>query len=405
MNILLLSPCLPYPPNRADKVRAWHILRHLARRHEVHLGAFVDDPADWAQLPVVRPLCASVCLRPLGRLRQLARLPATFLGGRALSIGIYSDAVLRRWVQELVQGRIDLALALSTVGASFLIDRRKRHPAVLDLIDCDSERWRHQAAAARWPWRALLAREHRLVRAFERAATWHFDRTLVVSAAEAELFRTIAPESASRIATIGNGVDTSFYDPAPMRPDPYPADGRRTVIFTGAMDHAPNIEAVLWFAAQVMPRLREKKIPIRFAVVGPAPTAAVRRLAHLSDILVSGSVPDLRPWLRYAAVAVAPMRRTRGVQNKVLDAMAMALPVVATPLATDGIDAVPGRHLLLADDVAGFAETITDLVREPRRARELGAAARSRVVERHAWAHHLRDLDRILDDAAATPGS
>ena len=404
MNILLVSPCLPYPPNRADKVRAWHILQHLARRHAVHLGAFVDDPADWAQLPVLRPLCASVCLRPLGRLRQLARLPATFLGGRALSIGIYSDRMMRHWVQELLQGRIDLALALSTVGASFLIDRHKQHPAILDLLDCDSEKWRHQAAAARWPWRGLLAREHRLVRTFERAATWYFDRTLVVSAAETELLRTIAPESAARIGTVGNGVDTSFYDPAPMRPDPYPADGRRTVIFSGAMNHAPNIEAVLWFAAQVMPRLRAQGIPIRFAVVGPAPTPAVRRLRHLPDILVSGFVPDLRPWLRYAAVAVAPLRRTRGVQNKVLDGMAMALPVVATPLATDGIDAMPGRHLLLADDAAGFAEAIIELVREPQRARELGAAARRRVVERHAWANRLRDLDRVLGDAGARLG-
>ena len=404
LDILLLSPCLPYPPSRGDRSRAWHILEHLARRHSVHLGAFMDDPSDGAHLPALRPLCASLCLRPLGRWHQLVRLPGIFLGGQALSIGIYNDPSLRRWVQGLLQGRIDLVLALSTAGAFFLIDRRKRRPAILDLATCESERWRHEAAAARWPWRGLLAREHRLVRSFERAAAWYFDDTLLVSAAEAELLRIIAPESAARIGALGTGVDTSFYDPALVRANPYPADGRLTVIFTGTMNEATDIEAALWFAAKVMPRLRAQAVPARFAVVGPSPTPAVRRLARQPDILVSGAVADLRPWLRYAAVAVAPLRHARALQGRVLDGMAMALPVVATPVATNGIDAVPGDHLLLADDAAGFAEAVLELVRAPQRARELGAAARRRVVERHAWTRQLLVLDQILARAAGRAG-
>lgn len=400
MDLLLITPRVPWPPTRADKIRAWHLLEHLATRHRVHLGAFVDDPADWAHAGRLERMCASTCLRPSGLSRQMLRLPAALAGGRPLSAGLNRDPVMRRWIDAHLATGVDACLALSPAAAAMLIDRAEAHPALHDLVECASETWAQRAAEARWPWRWALRREHRLAEAFERAAAWYFDGTIVVSATEARTLRAIAPESAARIATIGNGVDTRYFDPNRVYANPYPADGRTTIVLTGAMDEATNLEAARWIAHRVMPRLRDQRLPVRFAVVGHRPVAAVRRLAAADDIVVTGRVDDVRPWLRHAAAAVAPLRLSRGVPSKVLEAMAMGLPVVATPAASHGIDAVPGEHLILGHGEAGFATTLADLVRDPRRSRALGEAARARVERCHSWPEQLARLDELLDIVA-----
>lgn len=394
--IVFLAHRLPWPPDKGDKIRSWNLLRHLAARHRVRLGAFVDEPLDPSAPEVLRGLCAELFLRPLGRARTAGRLALGLVRGRPLSIAPWCDPTMRRWVRDRL-ARADLAFAFSGQSAALLLDPPPDRPWLLDLVDCDSEKWRDYARAARGPRRLLFAREAARVLALERRAVAAAARTFLVSGAEAALLAARAPELAARIAVLENGVDAAFFDPAAvLGPDPWPAGPGPRLVFTGVMDYPPNVDAVLWFLDTVLPRLRGAFGPVRFAVVGARPTAALRARAAPPELVVTGRVPDVRPWLARAEVAVAPLRIARGVQNKVLEAMAMARPVVATPRAAEGLHAVPGREFLVAGEPAGLAAAIAGLLRAPERARALGAAARAYVLRRHDWAATLAPLDRAI---------
>jgi glycosyltransferase involved in cell wall biosynthesis len=170
------------------------------------------------------------------------------------------------------------------------------------------------------------------------------------------------------------------------------------------MDYKPNVDAATWFAAEVWPRVRAEMPQAAFAIVGSSPTAEVQGLGGREGIVVTGRVPQVQPWLAAAAVAVAPLRIARGIQNKVLEAMAMARPVVASSAALEGISATPGEHLLVADAAEDMAGAVLGLLRDPERARALGASARARVTSHYDWGTNLRALDAMLGlDEPAQP--
>lgn len=394
--ILVLAHRPPWPPDKGDKIRSWNLLRHLAAGHRLRLGAFVDDPDDWRAARALDQVCAEVCLRPLGRLRLAGRALAGLARGRPLTAAAYADPAMRRWVGERL-ARADLALAVSGGPAALLLDPPAPRPWLLDLVDCDSEKWRAYAAAAAGPRRLLYAREAERLLRFERRAVAAAERSFVVTAAEADLLAARAPETAGRLGVLENGVDAAFFDPARLAgPDPWPGPPGPRLVFTGVMDYPPNVDAVLWLVAEVLPRLRAELGRVQLAIVGARPTAAVRRLAAPPDLLVTGRVEDVRPWLGRADVAVAPLRIARGVQNKVLEAMAMARPVVCTPQAAEGLHAEPGRELLVAGDAAGLARAIAGLLRDPARAAGLAASARAYVLRAHDWASTLAPLDAAI---------
>lgn len=394
--IVFLAHRPPWPPDKGDKIRSWNLLRHLAARHRVRLGAFADDHSDPSTTEVLFGLCAEVFLRPLGRMRTVGRMALGLVRGRPLSIAPWADPAMRRWLRDRL-ARADLAFAFSGQSAALLLDPPPARPWLLDLVDCDSEKWRDYARAVRGPHRLLFAREAERVLELERRAVAAAAQSFLVSGAEAALLAARAPETAARIAVLENGVDAAFFDPAVISgPDPWPEGPGPRLVFTGVMDYPPNVDAVLWFVDTVLPRLRAEFGPVRFAVVGARPTAALSARAAPPELLITGRVADVRPWLVRADVAVAPLRIARGVQNKVLEAMAMARPVVATPRAAEGLHALPEREILLADDPAGLAAAIAELLRAPQRARALGAAARAYVRRRHDWAATLAPLDRAI---------
>jgi len=265
------------------------------------------------------------------------------------------------------------------------------------MVDVDSEKWRAYAAATGGPKRLVWAREARTLLAFERRAAAQFDRTLLVSMQEAQAFATLAPEAASRIDWVENGVDVARFDPECDWPDPFAA-GSPAIVFTGTMDYRPNVEAVSFFATEVMPRLASLSPAPHFHIVGASPSPAVRALAELPRVHVTGSVPDMRPYLAHAAVAVAPLRIARGIQNKVLEAMAMATPVVVSPQALEGIDAVPGSELVLAEDAAAFVDAVATLLAgQDSAAAAIGAAARAKVQRRYSWSSNLACIGESLE--------
>ncbi len=397
-DILFLAHRVPYPPDRGDKMRSFHMLRHLAGRGRVHLGAFADHADDQTHVHALRETVSSVHVE-----RRPARAPAMARGlltGQPLSVAAFASPGMRRFVERtLATAAIDTIVAFSGQMARFVPEALDGRRFLMDFVDMDSAKFAAYAAQRRGPAAWLDAREARRLAAFERDVAARADASIFVSAAEATLFARAAP--CARVAVVENGIDLARYDPAfPPAPDAGPGP---LIVFTGQMDYRPNIEAVTIFAEQAMPLIRAARPEARFAIVGRDPAPAVRRLAGTGadggangGVTVTGTVPDVRGWLAAADVVVAPLRLARGIQNKLLEAMAMARAIVASPAAFEGIDAVPGRDLLVADGARAEADAVLALLADPPRAAALGAAARARVEARYGWAARLAALDALL---------
>jgi polysaccharide biosynthesis protein PslH len=393
-NILYLVHRLPYPPNKGDKVRSYHLLKHLVKKHRVFLGTFIDDPEDEQHLTTLRSMCVDLCvirLDPrLAKLRSLSGL----LAGEALTLRYYRSAALRYWVNTTCQNRhIDAAVIFSSAMAQYVEDV-SRLPTVIDFVDVDSAKWSEYAPRHRWPLSWLYRREGKLLLAYERHMASQVARSLFVTDNEAALFCQMAPECKVRVGTMCNGVDADYFASDADRPSPYPAE-EIPIVFTGAMDYLPNIDAVTWFAEAVLPGLRQHWPGARFHIVGRSPTEAVRALAG-EYVAVSGTVPDVRPYLQHAAVVVAPLRIARGIQNKVLEAMAMGRPVITSVDCAAAVDAEIGAELLTASSPDEYIASIGRLLESPELARATGLAARQRVLERYSWDAHMNAVDRYL---------
>ncbi|MEX1198496.1 MAG: exosortase A [Pseudohongiellaceae bacterium] len=402
--LLFLCHRIPYPPNKGDKIRAFHLLRYLSLRFDIHLACFVDDPEDWSGAAELEPYCRETFFRPLksgtAKLRSLSGL----LSHKALSLPYYADSVMKRWVARTCAAHdIRHTLVYSSAMAQFLpeggpdVQRR-----VIDFVDVDSDKWRQYATQKPWPMSWLYRREARLLLRCERELAARFDASLFVSCAEATLFRDLSPETAHKTGFYNNGVDFSYFDPhssaARALQNPYPA-GCQALVFTGAMDYWPNADAVSWFAHTVLPVLRDEHPALDFYIVGSNPATNVQRLARLPGVTVTGRVPDVRPYLKYGLATVAPMRVARGVQNKVLEGMAMALPVLVSRKGLEGIDAQHGEHVLLANSVDEYSSGISDVLagRHP----ELGNRARARVKQVFDWQQTLPKVVELLTQPAA----
>ncbi|WP_375392229.1 TIGR03087 family PEP-CTERM/XrtA system glycosyltransferase [uncultured Sphingomonas sp.] len=381
-DILFLAHRAPYPPDRGDRIRSYHVLRHLAARARVHLIAFVDEPIDMSPLQAVTASCTIV---PRRKRRARATLEA-LATGRPVSLTAFDDPAMRTAVAAAP--RADAIYAFSGQMAQYLPAQGPR--VVMDFVDVDSAKFAAMAEAAAPPLRPMLRREARLLGAFERAVAARADASLFVTAAEAELFRRGGGEG--RIAVVENGIDAARF--APDAAFARVADAGPLIVFTGQMDYLPNVNAVAWFAREVLPPVRRVRPDARFAIVGRAPTAAVRGLARLPGVVVTGAVSDVRGWLAAAAVCVAPLRLARGVQNKVLEAMAMARPVIASPAAAEGID--HGGTVTVADGAERWAEVVSTALADPAAAEVQGAAACARVAARYAWPARLAPLDALL---------
>lgn len=403
-DLLFLAHRIPYPPNKGDKIRSWHMLEHLAKRYAVHLGCFVDDPEDWQYVPVLQSICAGSHFAPLDPRRAKLRSLTALATGVPLTFTYYRNRRLAAWVDQVhrtrpvaVQFVFCTALAPyaeRAAGAAGFTGRR-----VVDFVDVDSDKWRQYSGSKPQPLRWLYEREAHTLAAAETAIARRADAALFVSPAEAELFRTRSGVLAEKVHAVGNGVDLAYFTPDADYPDPYPPGGP-VAVFTGMMDYWANVDAVIWFAAEILPALRNQIPGLRFYIVGARPTRAVLDLAGSPGVAVTGRVPDIRPYLAHAALAVAPLRIARGIQNKVLEAMAMGKPVVATSQAFEGIDAVPGLDLLVADDAAGMLRATLALLRDEATRRHVGARARGCIVQKFAWRRQLGLLDHILQHGA-----
>lgn len=397
-NLLYLVHRIPYPPDKGDKVRSFHLLQHLLQRHRVFLGTFIDDPQDEQHLDALRALCPDLHverLRPTwAKLRSLPALAS----GQAQTLAYYRSAGMQRWVQQVVQQHAPQAtVVFSSAMAQFaqpLQQPPHNVPMLVDFVDVDSAKWAQYAPQHRWPLSWLYAREGRALLAYERQVALQAQRSFFVTSKETELFLSLAPDCAGRVQALSNGVDAAHFQPDPQRPNPYPAQVV-PIVFTGAMDYWPNIDAVQWFAQDVLPLVRQWCPQAQFFIVGRNPPRQVQALAS-AQVHVTGTVPDVRPYLQHAAAVVAPLRVARGIQNKILEAMAMAQPVVTVPGCADAIGASAEEGLFKAATPQEFDLALRPWLEQPDERDSLGRRARAFVEARFSWQAHLQAIDACL---------
>ena len=402
-DLLFLAHRIPYPPNKGDKLRSYHVLKHLAKRYRVHVGTFVDDPSDWQHVDTVKALGGgeTLCL-PLSPRAARIRSAIGLATGEALALPYYRDARMTRWVEDLVlRRRVRRVVVFSSPMAQYVndlddVDR------LIDFVDVDSDKWNQYAAASGRAMAWLYRREARFLLDFERHSASRAIASVFVTKPESALFRKLAGDLISPVITVENGVDAEFFSPAHgavpdgwthRRDDP----ANRSIVFTGAMDYKPNVDAAAWFSREVLPRVRHQLRDATFWIVGARPTAEVRSLARADEIHVTGTVAEVRPYLAHAGVVVVPMRLARGIQNKALEAMAMGAATVVSTTSALALNAVPGRDFELADDADSFARAVIELLQDRAARERLGRAGRQAVLENYDWSRNLARIDRCFD--------
>ncbi|PKM11429.1 MAG: sugar transferase [Gammaproteobacteria bacterium HGW-Gammaproteobacteria-3] len=354
-NLLFLVHRIPYPPNKGDKIRSYHFLQALSAHYRVYLGTFIDDPEDWNYESSVQSFCKDTCIQSLQPLQAKIKSLEGLLTGSALSVPYYRNKVLQTWVDQVIeQQEIKKVLIFSSVMAQY-VAHHKQLTLIVDFVDVDSDKWRQYALKKSWPESWLYRRESERLLDYERQVIDRARAGVFVSELEAELFKSLAPEFKDKVKAITNGVDTDYFSPEHVFPSPYPPQ-TSVMVFTGAMDYWANVDAVKWFAEQVFPALYRGNSLARFYIVGSKPTREVLALGERPGVTVTGAVKDIRPYLASAHLVVAPLRIARGIQNKVLEAMAMGKKVMATSAAMEGIPLDGQPALSVIDDAEQFAE-------------------------------------------------
>lgn len=394
--IVFLCQRVPWPPDRGDRITTWHFLHHfLQRGAEVRVGCFQEEPRDGESVAFLAKTCAEVVAPRLSRRwRKVASLRG-LLSGEALTLPFFRARELTSAVTRWSEGTPpDLIWVYSSSMAQYAL-RPAAHAKVMQFAELDSDKWRQYAAVHGAVGRWIYDREARRLLAFEDHVARTFSRSVVVSEVERTLFRQRIPGVDP--AVLPNGVDVEHFASG--------GDSHRhphTAIFTGVMDYEPNIDGVRWFVANCWPALRARFPEARLAIVGSRPVPAVRALAQQPGVVVTGRVPATPPWFDQAAVAIAPLRLARGVQNKVLEAMSMGLPVVSSPQAAQGLGDVPPGTLTIADSAEATIAAVAALFADPSRARTIGRAAAAWVRQHWRWERMFERCDALLAELGVT---
>ena len=395
MRILYLCHRIPYPPNKGEKIRAFHQIKALAARHEVDVFTLADDPGDLAHRDKLAQYCRRLTVtRVHPRLARLKALPF-LLTGTPMTLPYFHSPELAAAVRNALRTeKYDRIVVYCSAMAQY-VEAAGTVPVVMDFVDVDSEKWIQYAGFSRFPLSAVYRREGRCLREYERKAAEKAEGVVVSTEREAELLRQIAP--AARIRAIPNGVDTAYFDPAAV------PCGRTSpgVVFTGDMGYFPNQDAAVFFARKVLPLIRHSLPETRFCIVGRNPNQEVLKLKEIEGVEVTGFVPDVRTYLAQAHVAVAPFSMAAGIQNKILEAMAFELPVVTTPRAAQGLIPAVAEVVEIGATAGELAARVTGLLRQPERAHSTGVKGRQRVAEHYSWKRFAESMSGLLE---AGPG-
>jgi sugar transferase (PEP-CTERM/EpsH1 system associated) len=399
-NLLYLVHRLPYPPNKGDKVRSFNILKYLSGRYNVFLGTFIDDPDDHAYVDVIRSMCAGLYVCELNPLYSKIKSLKGIVLNNSLSVNYYDNSDFASWVKkEIYNNNIKNVVVFSSVMATFVPEVKDLN-VVVEFVDVDSAKWTSYASQHRWPMSWLYKREGEYLLSYERLVAKKAKYSFFVTDQEASLFRGLAPEVSEKIGYFNNGVDTDFFKINLESKSPFFDFHKNSevLVFTGVMDYWPNIDAVIWFVKDVFPLLLKKFPSLCFYIVGRNPVPAVLNLAS-DSVVVTGTVTDVRPYLQYASAIVAPLRIARGIQNKILEAMAMSKVVVTSSACASVINAKLDKEILAAEDIIDFVEKISLVLNKKNVAQNIGECARICVETNYSWSAHLTGLENSLNNS------
>jgi sugar transferase (PEP-CTERM/EpsH1 system associated) len=394
MRVLYLCHRIPYPPDKGDKIRAFHQLRAIAARHEVDLFTLADDRADSIHQQALAGYCRKITVSRLDpKLAKLRALPF-LLTSKPLTLPYFYSAELAAEVRNAFRTRSYDRLFVYCSAMAQYVEPALRVPALLDMVDVDSDKWSQYAGFSNFPYSAIYRREGRTLREYEQWACGRFASILVTTEREAKLVRQIS--HVANVHAISNGVDTEYFSSQAVPP----TSGAPAAIFTGDMSYFPNEEAVVSFARNVHPLIRRSLPGFRFLIVGRNPGPKVQQLRKIEGVDVTGFVPDVRTYLARAQVSVAPFSIAAGIQNKILEAMSYGLPVVATSRVASSLAEGAARMVDVADGAEEMAAAVERLLRDPQLARRKGAQGRCQVAAAYNWERSLSQVLQLLENPA-----
>src|SRR6516162_5679320 len=395
MRIFFICQRVPFPPDRGDKITTYNEIRHLSTKHEVHVFCLADGTPDLDNIPGLRRYAKSVTAVPVGWASKLRALNA-MLSGKPLSVAAFNEAKLHDAVtRKFAELQPDLIIVYSCNVAQYA-EHFPRVPRIMQFAELDSSRWGQFARRSRLPMRWVYALEERRFFAYERHIARSLSHALVCTAAEQRDFERLIP--GAPVSLVGNGVDLDYFCSTGVAKRP------GSIVFTGVMDYFPNIDAVVWFCDEVLPIVQQQIPGAGLTICGSRPAAAVRRLAKRRGVTVTGRVPDTRPYMDEAELFIAPMRMARGIQNKLLEALAMGLPCVASQTAARGTVVQDGEGILAADDPEVFAEHVVRLLRDGAFRAAMASKARATAEANYRWEAQLTRLDQVIASVSPRPG-
>lgn len=390
MNILYLCHRFPYPPKRGGKIRPFNMVRHLsANGHQVTVCSLARSAEEAQEATGIAPYCADFEIGHVQERVQVVRMIARLPLLTPSSMGYFYSPELAQRVQVLLRSKQWDLIFVHCSSVAQYVAHVQDVPKILDFGDMDSHKWFEYAQYKPFPLSLGYRLEGAKMLLAEKRLARRFDLCTATTRAEWETLNSY--EVGTDTDWFPNGVDANFFSPTDAS---YDAD---TISFIGRMDYYPNQECMARFCEQTWPLLKRLRPALKLLIVGADPSPAMRQLGQLPGVTVTGSVPDVRPFIRNSAVMVAPLHIARGTQNKILEAMAMGVPVVTSAIAAGGVDADAMAHFLVADTPQAYAQAIMEIVNNPAERARLAEAGRQRMLSHHAWPHSMRRLDAIID--------
>jgi len=400
MKFLFIAHRIPYPPNKGDKIRSFNEIKYLSKNHEIHLACLADDLNDLKYTKNLKKYCKIVNIIPLKLKTAKFKTIFSLLNKKPLSVSYFYSKKLQKIINHLLSiNNYDAIICFSSPMAEYIFQSTnqliKSTKLIMDFVDVDSDKWKQYAEYTKWPFSLIYKLESNRLAQYERKIAKIFHYSIFVSKKEAKLFYMQNPDI-NNILAIPNGVDFDYFNPYQLLVNNQQlASNHPFLLFTGAMDYYANVDGVIWFCKKIFPYLIKKYPKLKFYIVGRNPVPSIKRLANFNTI-ITGYVDDIRPYYQKATIYIAPLRIARGIQNKILEAMAMAKPVISTSKAFEGIEATPNKDLLLADSEKEFIEKITMLLENPEKRKYLGISARQTIEKNYSWQHNLKILEEIL---------
>ena len=407
MNILFLCHRVPFPPNKGDKIRSFNEIKYLSKRHSIFLGTILEEETEKANIKVLEKYCKEI---HAVHFRRKLKLIKSLFSGKSFSVSNFYDKALQEYVNTtLSEKKIDTVICYCSSMAKYLFEnnlykQRKLGDMqlVIDFVDLDSDKWLQYSRYSRFPMRMIYRIENRRLFEYEIKINQQFDHSIFVSEREVQVFKTLYPK-ARNVTVIPNGVDYEYFSTRETGANDHQSlkDWQPKLVFTGVMDYFANEDAVKWFCEKIFPRVKADFPRTQFYIVGNKPTNAVKALSNIEGVTVTGYVDDIRTYYWMADVCIIPLRIARGLQNKVLEAMATGNAVVASSNASDGIICHKNIDIVIADEEESFAKEVIGLLKDEKRRKEIGRRAVENIRSHYSWENNLQAFEKLLGDKKA----